>query len=151
MLNDVFGWFSKDLAIDLGTANTLIYVKGKGIVCNEPSVVVMRRDNKKIIAVGAEAKRMLGKTHAEIVAIKPLKDGVIADFDAAEEMLKYFIKKVHKRRSFISPRIVIVVPSDVTQVEQRAVKDIAKASRSKGSISDWRAHSGSLGGRSSNR
>jgi len=128
MLNNVLGWFSNDLAIDLGTANTLVYVKGKGIVCNEPSVVVMRRDNRKIIAVGAEAKKMLGKTPAEIVAIKPLKDGVIADFDAAEEMLKYFIKQVHNRRSFISPRIVIGVPSGITQVEQRAVKETAQAS-----------------------
>jgi rod shape-determining protein MreB len=128
MLHNILGWFSNDLAIDLGTANTLVYVKGKGIVCDEPSVVVQRRDNKKLIAVGAEAKRMLGKTPSDIVAIKPLKDGVIADFDAAEEMLKYFIKKVHNRRSFVSPRVIIGVPSGITQVEQRAVKDAAQAS-----------------------
>ena len=128
MLHKILGWFSNDLAIDLGTANTLVYVKGKGIICNEPSVVVIRKDNKKVVAVGAEAKKMLGKTPSDIIAIKPLKDGVIADFDAAEEMLKYFIKKVHNRRSFVSPRVVIGVPSGITQVEQRAVKDAAQAS-----------------------
>lgn len=128
MLHKILGWFSNDLAIDLGTANTLVFVKGKGIVCDEPSVVVIRRDNKKLIAVGAEAKRMLGKTPADIIAIKPLKDGVIADFDATEEMLKYFIKRVHNRRSFVSPRVIIGVPSGITQVEQRAVKDAAQAS-----------------------
>jgi rod shape-determining protein MreB and related proteins len=128
MLHNILGWFSNDLAIDLGTANTLVYVKGKGIICNEPSVVVIRKDNRKIVAVGTEAKKMLGKTPSDIIAIKPLKDGVIADFDAAEEMLKYFIKKVHNRRSFVSPRVVIGVPSGITQVEQRAVKDAAQAS-----------------------
>lgn len=128
MLHNILGWFSNDLAIDLGTANTLVFVKGKGIVCDEPSVVVQRRDNKKLIAVGVEAKKMLGKTPSDIIAIKPLKDGVIADFDAAEEMLKYFIKKVHNRRSFVSPRVIIGVPSGITQVEQRAVKDAAQAS-----------------------
>jgi rod shape-determining protein MreB len=128
MLHNILGWFSNDLAIDLGTANTLVFVKGKGIICDEPSVVVIRRDNKKLIAVGAEAKKMLGKTPADIIAIKPLKDGVIADFDATEEMLKYFIKRVHNRRSFVSPRVIIGVPSGITQVEQRAVKDAAQAS-----------------------
>ncbi len=128
MLHKILGWFSNDLAIDLGTANTLVFVKGKGIICDEPSVVVIRRDNKKLIAVGAEAKKMLGKTPADIIAIKPLKDGVIADFDATEEMLKYFIKRVHNRRSFVSPRVIIGVPSGITQVEQRAVKDAAQAS-----------------------
>ena len=128
MLHKILGWFSNDLAIDLGTANTLVFVKGKGVVCDEPSVVVIRRDNKKLIAVGAEAKKMLGKTPADILAIKPLKDGVIADFDATEEMLKYFIKRVHNRRSFVSPRVIIGVPSGITQVEQRAVKDAAQAS-----------------------
>ncbi len=122
------GKFSNDLAIDLGTANTLVYVKGKGIVCDEPSVVVMRRDNKKVIAVGTEAKEMMGKTPANIITIKPLKDGVIADFDATGEMLKYFITKAHNRKCFISPRIIIGVPSGITQVEQRAVKDAAIAS-----------------------
>ncbi len=128
MLHNILGWFSNDLAIDLGTANTLVFVKGKGIICDEPSVVVQRRDNKKLIAVGVEAKKMLGKTPSDIIAIKPLKDGVIADFDAAEEMLKYFIKKVHNRRSFVSPRVIIGVPSGITQVEGRAVKDAAHAS-----------------------
>jgi rod shape-determining protein MreB len=126
--HSILGMFSNDLAIDLGTANTLVYVKGKGIVCNEPSVVVMKRDNKKIIAVGSEAKRMLGKTPANIMAIRPMKDGVIADFDATGEMLKYFIKKVHNRRRYVSPRVIIGVPSGITQVEQRAVKDAAEAS-----------------------
>jgi len=122
------GLFSNDLAIDLGTANTLVFVKGKGIVCNEPSVVVIRRDDKKPVAVGAEAKRMLGKTPSNIVPIRPMKDGVIADFDATGEMLKYFITKVHNRRSFVSPRVIIGVPSGITQVEQRAVKDAAQVS-----------------------
>lgn len=127
-LQNILGWFSNDLAIDLGTANTLVYAKGRGIVCNEPSVVVIRNDNKKPVAVGADAKRMLGKTPASIVAIRPMKEGVIADFDATGEMLKYFIKKVHNRRSFVSPRVIIGVPSGITQVEQRAVKDAAQAS-----------------------
>ncbi len=126
--NRIMGWFSNDLAIDLGTANTLVYMKGKGIVCNEPSVVVVRKDNKKVVAVGVDAKRMLGKTPANIYAIRPMKEGVIADFDATGEMLKYFIAKVHNRRSFISPRVIIGVPSGITQVEQRAVKDAAQAS-----------------------
>jgi len=124
----ILGAFSNDLAIDLGTANTLVYVKGKGIICNEPSVVVLRRDNKKPVAVGSEAKEMLGKTPSNIISIRPMKDGVIADFDATEEMLKYFIKKAHNRRSFVSPRVIIGVPSGITQVEQRAVKDAASAS-----------------------
>ncbi len=124
----ILGAFSNDLAIDLGTANTLVYVKGKGIICNEPSVVVLRRDNKKPIAVGIEAKEMLGKTPSNIISIRPMKDGVIADFDATEEMLKYFIKKAHNRKSFVSPRVIIGVPSGITQVEQRAVKDAASAS-----------------------
>ncbi|MBI5639795.1 MAG: rod shape-determining protein [Nitrospirae bacterium] len=124
----ILGLFSNDLAIDLGTANTLVYVKGRGIVCDEPSVVVIRKDNKKTVAVGAEAKRMLGKTPSNIMAIRPMKDGVIADFDATGEMLKYFIKKVHNRRSFVSPRVIVGVPSGITQVEQRAVKDAAEAS-----------------------
>jgi rod shape-determining protein MreB len=124
----ILGLFSNDLAIYLGTANTLVYVKGKGIVCNEPSVVVLRKDDRKPIAVGTEAKRMLGKTPANITTIRPMKDGVIADFDATGEMLKYFIKKVHNRRSFISPRIIIGVPSGITQVEQRAVKEAAQIS-----------------------
>ncbi|HXW69771.1 MAG TPA: rod shape-determining protein [Dissulfurispiraceae bacterium] len=120
--------FSNDLAIDLGTANTLVYVKGRGIICNEASVVVIRRDNKLPVAVGIEAKEMLGKTPSNILAIRPMKDGVIADFDATEVMLKYFITKAHNRKSFVSPRVIIGVPSGITQVEQRAVKDAAHAS-----------------------
>ena len=129
--NKLMGMVSNDLAIDLGTANTLVYVRGRGIICSEPSVVVVRRDNKKPIAVGLEAKEMVGKTPANIVTIRPMKDGVIADFDATEEMLKYFITKVHHRKSFISPRVIIGVPSGITQVEQRAVKDAAHASGSR--------------------
>jgi len=128
LLNNVLGLFSTDLAIDLGTANTLVFVKGKGIVCDEPSVVVIRRSDKKTVAVGVEAKRMLGKTPSNILAIRPMKDGVIADFDATGEMLKYFIEKVHNRHNFISPRVIVGVPSGITQVEQRAVKDAAQAS-----------------------
>lgn len=127
-IQKILGYFSNDLAIDLGTANTLVYVKAKGIVCNEPSVVVIRKDDKKTIAVGSEAKKMLGKTPANIMTLRPMKDGVIADFDATGEMLKYFITRVHNRKSFVSPRIIIGVPSGITQVEQRAVKDAAQAS-----------------------
>lgn len=126
MFQKILGWFSNDLAIDLGTANTLVFVKGRGIVCNEPSVVAIQND--KVIAVGTEAQRMLGRTPANILAMRPLKDGVIADFDKTGEMLKYFIRRVHNRNSFISPRIAIGVPSGITQVEQRAVKDAAQAS-----------------------
>jgi rod shape-determining protein MreB len=128
MIAKILGWFSNDIAVDLGTANTLVFAKNKGVVCNEPSVVVLRRDDKKPVAVGAEAKRMFGKTPSNIIAIRPMKDGVIADFDATGEMLKYFITKVHNRRSFVSPRVIIGVPSAITQVEQRAVKDAALAS-----------------------
>ena len=127
MFNFLLGLFSNDLAIDLGTASTLIYVKGKGIVCNEPSVVAEKKDGrgKRTLAVGKEAKAMFGKTPGNITAIRPLKDGVIADFEATEKMLKYFISKVHNRRLFIRPRIIIGVPSGITQVEKRAVKDSA--------------------------
>ncbi len=128
MFQNILGWFSNDLAVDLGTANTLVFVKDRGVVCNEPSVVALLRDTGKVIAVGAEAQRMLGKTPANIIAMRPLKEGVIADFDKTGEMLKYFIRKVHNRKSFISPRIVIGVPSAITQVEQRAVKDAAQVS-----------------------
>lgn len=126
MFSKILGWFSNDLAIDLGTANTLVFAKGRGIVCNEPSVVAIQKD--KVIAVGTEAQKMLGRTPANITAMRPLKEGVIADFDKTGEMLKYFIRKVHNRKSFISPRIAIGVPSGITQVEQRAVKDAAQAS-----------------------
>jgi len=120
------GWVSEDLAIDLGTANTLVYVKGKGIVIDEPSVVAMDKNSGRILAVGAEAKKMLGRTPGNIVAIRPMKDGVIADFETTEKMLRHFITKAHNRRTFVSPRIVICVPSGITQVEQRAVRDSAE-------------------------
>jgi len=127
-LDRIFGLFSNDLAIDLGTANTLIYVKGKGIVLNEPSVVAVRKgDGNKVLAVGEEAKRMLGRTPRDIVATRPMKDGVIADFDITETMLRYFIRKVHNRRSLVRPRIVISIPSGVTQVEKRAVRESAES------------------------
>jgi rod shape-determining protein MreB and related proteins len=130
MLNSLFGWLSKDLAIDLGTANTLVYLKGKGIVTNEPSVVAVHRDPrgvKRVIAVGEEAKKMLGKTPGSIVAIRPLKDGVIADFEITEAMLKYFIQKIHNKKSYARPRIVISIPSGITPVEKRAVKESAES------------------------
>jgi rod shape-determining protein MreB len=117
----------RDMAIDLGTANTLVYVRGKGIVLNEPSVVAINTNTTGIVAVGAEAKRMIGRTPGNIVAIRPLKDGVIADFDTTERMLRYFIQKVHRRSRFAQPRIVVCVPSGITGVEQRAVKDTAYA------------------------
>jgi rod shape-determining protein MreB len=117
----------RDMAIDLGTANTLVYVRGKGIVLNEPSVVAINTSSTGIVAVGSEAKRMIGRTPGNIVAIRPLKDGVIADFDTTERMLRYFIQKVHRRRRFAQPRIVVCVPSGITGVEQRAVKDTAYA------------------------
>jgi len=126
MLNSLLGMFSSDLGIDLGTASTLVYAKGRGIVCNEPSVVAIDKASKRVLAVGVEAKRMLGRTPGDIVAIRPMKDGVIADFDATEQMLRYFIQKVHNRKTFLRPRIIIGVPSGITQVEQRAVRDSAE-------------------------
>lgn len=130
LLNSIWGLFSNDLAIDLGTANTLVYLKSKGIVVSEPSVVAVQKDasgNKKVLAVGIEAKKMLGRTPGSIVAIRPMKDGVIADFDITEEMLRYFIHKVHNRKALVRPRIVICVPSGITQVEKRAVKESAES------------------------
>jgi rod shape-determining protein MreB len=124
-LRSVFSVFSSDLAIDLGTANTLVFAKGRGIVVNEPSIVALDKNNKKVLAVGHEAKEMLGRTPADIVAVKPMKDGVIADFDVTEVMLKYFIKQAHSRNHLLSPRIVIGIPSDITQVEKRAVQESA--------------------------
>jgi rod shape-determining protein MreB len=121
----LFGFFSSDLAIDLGTANTLVFAKGRGIVVNEPSIVALDRVNKRVLAVGREAKEMLGRTPADIVAVKPMKDGVIADFDVTEVMLKYFIKQAHRRNHLLSPRIVIGIPSEITQVEKRAVQESA--------------------------
>ena len=123
-----WGMLSNDLAIDLGTASTLVYVKGKGIVANEPSVVAIRKDARgtKILAVGNEAKKMLGRTPANITAIRPMRDGVIADFDVTESMLKYFIQIAHNRKSFVKPRIIVSVPSGITPVEKRAVRESAE-------------------------
>jgi rod shape-determining protein MreB and related proteins len=128
MLDVVRNLFSTDLAIDLGTANTLVYVKGKGIVSNEPSIVAVYRDprgNQKILAIGEEAKNMLGRTPGNIIPIRPMKDGVIADFEVTEQMLRHFIFKAHNRRTFVRPRVVVCVPSGVTPVERRAVKESA--------------------------
>ncbi len=126
----ILGKFSRDLAIDLGTANTLVYVKGKGIVLSEPSVVAVYQDIrgvKKVLAVGTEAKKMLGRTPGNIVAIRPMRDGVIADFDITEAMLRNFILRVHNRRSLVRPRIIVSVPSGITQVERRAVKETVES------------------------
>jgi rod shape-determining protein MreB len=129
ILDPILGMFSDDLAIDLGTANTLVYVKGKGIVCAEPSVVAVHKDSRgirKVLAVGREAKEMLGRTPGNIEAIRPMKDGVIADFEITEAMLRYFIRKVHNRRTLVRPRIIICVPFGITEVERRAVKESAE-------------------------
>ncbi len=129
MLSKLMGWLSADMAIDLGTANTLVYVRGKGVVLNEPSVVAIEeyRGKKQVLAVGNEAKLMLGRTPGNIHAIRPLRDGVIADFEIAEEMIKYFIRKVHNRRSFASPMVIVCVPSGSTAVERRAIQESAEA------------------------
>ena len=129
MLSKLLGVLSADMAIDLGTANTLVYVKGRGIVLNEPSVVAIAnvRGKKQVLAVGDEAKMMLGRTPGNIQAIRPLRDGVIADFEVAEEMIKHFIRKVHNRRSFASPQVIICVPSGSTAVERRAIQESAEA------------------------
>lgn len=130
LLDPILGRFSNDLAIDLGTANTLVCVKGKGVVLNEPSVVAVSKNGKdtnKVLAVGSDAKVMLGRTPGNIEAIRPLKDGVIADFDVAEAMLRHFIRKVHNRRTMVRPRVIVCVPSDITQVEKRAVREAAEA------------------------
>ncbi len=130
IFNAIWGMFSNDLAIDLGTANTLVYMRGKGIVVSEPSVVAVKTGaagQRKVLAVGKDAKEMLGRTPGSIVAIRPMKDGVIADFDYTEEMLRYFIRKVHNRKNLVRPRIVICVPSGITQVEKRAVRESAES------------------------
>src|SRR5881398_3422631 len=130
MFNGVYKLFSRDLAIDLGTANTLIYIRGMGIVSNEPSVVAVQqeaRGGKRVLAVGKEAKEMLGRTPGNIVAIRPMKDGVIADFEVTEAMLRYFIQKAHQRRTLVRPRVIVSVPSGITEVEKRAVRDSALA------------------------
>jgi rod shape-determining protein MreB len=122
-------YFSNDLAIDLGTANTLVYARGRGVIVNEPSIVAINRVNNRVEAVGHEAKEMLGRTPVNIVAIRPMQDGVIAHFDLTEEMLKDFIRKAHSRKHFLAPRIVIGTPSEITQVERRAIRDTAWAAR----------------------
>lgn len=129
-LDPVIGLFSNDLAIDLGTANTLVYAKGKGIIASEPSVVAVQKDSRgirRVIAVGHEAKEMLGRTPGSIEAIRPMKDGVIADFEVTEAMLRYFIRKAHNRKSLIRPRIIVCIPSGVTEVEKRAVRESAES------------------------
>lgn len=125
MFGRILGMFSNDIGIDLGTANTLVYVRDRGIVLREPSVVAIQAGTNRVLAVGEEAKRMLGRTPGSIVAIRPLKSGVIADFEITEAMLRYFIRKVHNRRTMVRPRVIIAVPSGITEVEKRAVKDSA--------------------------
>lgn len=125
MLDHLLGFFSNDMGIDLGTANTLVYVKNQGIVLREPSVVAIEKNSKQVLAIGVEAKRMLGKTPANIVAIRPLRNGVIADFEVTQAMIRYFIRKVHNRKSLLHPRVVIGIPSGITEVERRAVRDSA--------------------------
>jgi rod shape-determining protein MreB len=130
LFDPILGLFSNDLAIDLGTANTLVYMKGKGIVLSEPSVVAVKKDDKganKVLAVGTEAKMMLGRTPGNIIAIRPMKDGVIADFEITEAMLRHFIRTVHNRRTLVRPRIIVCVPSGITQVEKRAVRESAES------------------------
>ena len=122
-MSNALTFLGRDMAVDLGTANTLVYVRGRGIVLNEPSVVALNTNNGQIVAVGAEAKRMIGRTPGNIVAVRPLKDGVIADFDVTERMLRYFIQKVHRRTHLAKPRLVVAVPSGITGVEQSAVKE----------------------------
>ncbi len=123
ILNKLYGLFSNDLGIDLGTANTLVHVRGEGIVLSEPSVVAIQNGTNKVLAVGQEAKKMLGKTPGDIKAIRPMRDGVIADFEIVEKMIRYFIEKVHNRRTFVRPRVVIGVPGSITEVEKRAVRE----------------------------
>src|SRR5712692_5277817 len=125
-MSNALAFLGRDMAVDLGTANTLVYVRGRGIVLNEPSVVALNTNNGQIVAVGVEAKRMIGRTPGNIVAVRPLKDGVIADFDVTERMLRYFIQKVHKRRHLAKPRIIVAVPSGLTGVEQSAVKEAGR-------------------------
>ena len=122
-MSNALTFLGRDMAVDLGTANTLVYVRGRGIVLNEPSVVALNTNTGQVVAVGVEAKRMIGRTPGNIVAVRPLKDGVIADFDVTERMLRYFIQKVHKRARMAKPRIVVAVPSGITGVEQSAVKE----------------------------
>ncbi|MBI4378087.1 MAG: rod shape-determining protein [Nitrospinae bacterium] len=127
IFDSLVGFFSSDLAVDLGTANTVVFVRGKGIVLREPSVVAIHNETKEVLAVGSEAKQMLGRTPGNIVAIRPMRDGVIANFEVTEAMIKYFIRKVHNRKTLVRPRVVIGVPSGITQVEKRAVRDSAES------------------------
>ncbi len=126
MFDYFFSFFSNDIGIDLGTANTLVYVKGRGIVLREPSVVAIDKDKRRVLAVGSEAKLMLGRTPSNIMAVRPLKNGVIADFEVTQEMIKYFIRKVHNRKNLLHPRIVIGIPARITEVEKRAVQESAE-------------------------
>jgi rod shape-determining protein MreB len=126
ILNNIFRLFSNDMGIDLGTASVLIFIKGHDVVLREPSVVAMERDTKRVLAIGKEAKKMLGKTPMNIMAVRPLRNGVIANFDATERMIRYFIKKVHKKTTFLHPRMIIGVPSGITEVERRAVRESAE-------------------------
>ena len=141
-LRSLFSLFSSDLAIDLGTANTLVFAKGKGIVVNEPSIVAINKNTGEVEAVGKEAKEMLGRTPGNIVAIKPMKDGVIADFKVTEKMLNYFIQKAHNRKMLVHPRIVIGVPSEITQVEKRAVMDSAYRAKASEVLPGGAGHGG---------
>src|SRR3989338_1266629 len=125
MFDFLFSLFSNDMGIDLGTANTLVYVKNQGIVLRDPSVVAIEKNTKQIVAIGTEAKRMLGRTPSNIVAIRPLRDGVIADFEVTQAMIRHFIRCVHNRKSLLHPRVVIGIPSGITEVERRAVRDSA--------------------------
>ena len=125
-MGNMLAFLGRDMAVDLGTANTLVYVRGRGIALNEPSVVALNTDTGKIVAVGVQAKQMIGRTPGNIVAVRPLKDGVIADFDVTERMLRYFIQKVHRRRRLARPRLVVAVPSGITGVEQSAVKEAGR-------------------------
>ncbi len=131
IFGSLFGRFSRDMGIDLGTANTLVHVRGKGILLREPSVVAIEADTKRVLAVGEEAKRMLGRTPGNIIAIRPLKDGVIADYDQTEKMLRYFIEKVHRKSIWANPRVVVGIPSGVTEVERRAVIEATKKAGAK--------------------
>ncbi len=131
ILRGLLGRFSRDMGIDLGTANTLVHVRGRGILLREPSVVAIEKESKRVLQVGEEAKRMLGRTPGNIIAIRPLKDGVIADFDQTEKMLRYFIEKVHRRTMWVAPRVVVGIPSGVTEVERRAVIDATKKAGAK--------------------
>ena len=144
MWNKFINLFSNDIGIDLGTANTLVYVKDRGVVLREPSVVAIQEGTKRILAVGDEAKRMLGRTPGNIVAIRPMKSGVIADFDITEAMIRYFIRKVHTRK-LVKPRVIITVPGDITEVEKRAVQESAKHLRRPRGVPDREPMSAAIG------